>query len=202
MPCQFCQICSCPRMLRQTPELPHQSTKCSRWPDRSHWILTDLKEVYTYEEMAFTKSASFSLGLVKGASIYDRGGEGGQKIPKTVHRIWTRGGGQKIRRTLRGLPYMTSTKFSDCLPPPPPPLSLSQISWFCSFCLLSGDSPRPPPITLDVIYGSPLKSNIVRAPLTDWQSVWSIWRGGGGGAGALPEQDASRWSAGGPGAAV
>ena len=43
----------------------NQSTKCSRWPDRSHWILTELKEFCTYEERAFTNSAIFaSLAFV------------------------------------------------------------------------------------------------------------------------------------------
>ena len=39
----------------------------------------------------------------------------------------------------RGLPYMTSAKFSDLLTPLP--LSLSQISWFWSSRLLFGDPP-------------------------------------------------------------
>ena len=50
------------------------------------------------------------------------------------------------------MPYMTSAIFLDFLTPSSP-LSLSQISWFCSFCLLFGD---PTHCTVDVIHGSPL----------------------------------------------
>ena len=42
----------------------------------------------------------------------------------------------------RGLQYLTSAKFSDFLTPSP--LSMSQISWFCSFRLLFGEPPPPP----------------------------------------------------------
>ena len=42
----------------------------------------------------------------------------------------------------RGLPYVTSAKFSDFFYPLPQ-LLLSQISWFCSFHLLFGDNPSP-----------------------------------------------------------
>ena len=52
----------------------------------------------------------------------------------------------------RFLPYVTSAKISDLLPPPIP-LSLSQISWLCSFRLLFG-TPCPPPAS-DVLYESP-----------------------------------------------
>ena len=59
----------------------------------------------------------------------------------------------------RGLPYMTSTDFFY----PLLPLSLSQISWFCSFCLIFGD---PPPI-------HPLRTSYMEAPLVKWQMMWS-----------------------------
>ena len=47
---------------------------------------------------------------------------------------------------------MTSANCSDFFTPPP--LSLSKISWFCSFRLLFGEP--PPPTTADVINASPL----------------------------------------------
>ena len=48
---------------------------------------------------------------------------------------------KKLTYVVRGLPYMTSAKFSDFFTPSP--LSLSQISWFCSFCLLFGEASPP-----------------------------------------------------------
>ena len=53
-----------------------------------------------------------------------------------------------MRRERRGLPYMTSANFFRFFDPLPP-LSLSQISWFCSFCLLYG---APPPHSLRTSY--------------------------------------------------
>ena len=62
----------------------------------------------------------------------------------------------------KGLPYMTSAKFSDFFIPPP--LFLSQISWFCFFVCFLG-TPLPPP-TADVIYGSPLNKHVMM--MSNW----------------------------------
>ena len=52
----------------------------------------------------------------------------------------------------------------------PPPLTHTEISWFCSFCLLFGEP--PPPSSADVIYGSPKrigKINFVSTVLSPQQ---------------------------------
>ena len=58
-----------------------------------------------------------------------------------VVALWSFLSGSPRPSSLRGLPYMMS---ANCLYFwTPPPLSLSQISWLCSFCLLFGNPPPP-----------------------------------------------------------
>ena len=71
------------------------------------------------------------------------------------------------RWRIRGLPYITSANFSDFLTP----LSLSQISWFCSFNLLLG-TPHPPTHCRRHIWKPPCRSDFPAFPHTNSTSLF------------------------------
>ena len=82
---------------------------------------------------------------------------------------------------------MTSAKISDFFYPLPT-LSLSQISWFCSFRLLFGDP--LPPATAEIIYGSPLTSETKFAQFLSARRQWQVFQNGG----ATRGEKESNWS--------